>query len=198
MKHKIFPYLLILIGSTHVSGQDETINNVRFAEISIKQAVTDSLLTSSIPKEKIYRILGSGNETKTMFVTNAVREALDEAGYTTILDDNIESLERVVELKILKPEIEFELRNELRKISGNFKLLLYSKSNGNIIWGKEMDMRFLGNDTVKGLDTGLLEEGAPDFLKTKEEVQFSSNKMEKILAGVIAGIITYLLYSVRS
>lgn len=198
MKYKIISFFLILMGSAQLSGQDEIMNNVRFAETAIKKIVTDSLTVNAIPKEKTYRILSSENEAKTLFVTNAVKEALDEMGYTTILDDDVDTLTNIVELNILNPEINFELRDGLRKISGNFKLLLYSKSDGNINWGKEMDLSFLGNDSVKGIDTGLLEQGAPDFLKSKREVKFSSSKMEKFLAGVIAGIITYLLYSVRS
>lgn len=198
MKYKIISFFLILMGSAQLSGQDEIMNNVRFAETAIKKIVTDSLTVNAIPKEKTYRILSSENEAKTLFVTNAVKEALDEMGYTTILDDDVDTLTNIVELNILNPEINFELRDGLRKISGNFKLLLYSKSDGNINWGKEMDLSFLGNDSVMGIDTGLLEQGAPDFLKSKREVKFSSSKMEKFLAGVIAGIITYLLYSVRS
>lgn len=198
MKYKIISFFLILMWSAQLSGQDEIMNNVRFAETAIKKIVTDSLTVNAIPKEKTYRILSSENEAKTLFVTNAVKEALDEMGYTTILDDDVDTLTNIVELNILNPEINFELRDGLRKISGNFKLLLYSKSNGNINWGKEMDLSFLGNDSVKGIDTGLLEQGAPDFLKSNKEVKFSSSKMEKFLAGVIAGIITYLLYSVRS
>ncbi|MCH8927146.1 MAG: hypothetical protein IIB39_00335 [Candidatus Marinimicrobia bacterium] len=198
MKYKIISIFLILIVSAQLSGQDEIMNNVRFAETAIKKIVTDSLTVNAIPKEKTYRILSSENEAKTLFVTTAVKEALDEMGYTTILDDDVDTLTNIVELNILNPKINFELRDGLRKISGNFKLLLYSKSDGNINWGKEMDLSFLGNDSVKGIDTGLLEQGAPDFLKSKREVKFSSSKMEKFLAGVIAGIITYLLYSVRS
>lgn len=198
MKYKIISIFLILIVSAQLSGQDEIMNNVRFAETAIKKIVTDSLAVNAIPKEKTYRILSSENEAKTLFVTTAVKEALDEMGYTTILDDDVDTLTNIVELNILNPKINFELRDGLRKISGNFKLLLYSKSDGNINWGKEMDLSFLGNDSVKGIDTGLLEQGAPDFLKSKREVKFSSSKMEKFLAGVIAGIITYLLYSVRS
>ena len=198
MKYKIISIFLILIVSAQLSGQDEIMNNVRFAETAIKKIVTDSLTVNAIPKEKTYRILSSENEAKTLFVTTAVKEALDEMGYTTILDDDVDTLPNIVELNILNPKINFELRDGLRKISGNFKLLLYSKSDGNINWGKEMDLSFLGNDSVKGIDTGLLEQGAPDFLKSKREVKFSSSKMEKFLAGVIAGIITYLLYSVRS
>ena len=198
MKYKIISIFLILIVSAQLSGQDEIMNNVRFAETAIKKIVTDSLAVNAIPKEKTYRILSSENEAKTLFVTTAVKEALGEMGYTTILDDDVDTLTNIVELNILNPKINFELRDGLRKISGNFKLLLYSKSDGNINWGKEMDLSFLGNDSVKGIDTGLLEQGAPDFLKSKREVKFSSSKMEKFLAGVIAGIITYLLYSVRS
>ena len=198
MKYKIISIFLILIVSAQLSGQDEIMNNVRFAETAIKKIVTDSLAVNAIPKEKTYRILSSENEAKTLFVTTAVKEALDEMGYTTILDDDVDTLTNIVELNILNPKINFELRDGLRKISGNFKLLLYSKSDGNINWGKEMDLSFLVNDSVKGIDTGLLEQGAPDFLKSKREVKFSSSKMEKFLAGVIAGIITYLLYSVMS
>jgi len=174
------------------------VNNVHFAERAIKKIVIDSLMTNAIPKEKKYRLLSSGIGKRTLFVTNAVKEALDEAGYNAKSDDDVDSLDDVVEMKILDPEIKFEVRNGLRKISGTFKLLLYSKSNGDIIWGKEMDLSFREEDSVKGVAVGSLEQGAPDFLTIKNESQFSSSKVEKILAGVVAGIITYLLYSVRS
>jgi len=61
-----------------------------------------------------------------------------------------------------------------------------------------MELSFIGSDSIKGNDSRLLEEGAPDFLRSKKEIKFSSNITEKFLAGVIAGIISYLLYSVRS
>jgi len=198
MKYKIFLFFLIFIGSIQLSAQDQIMNNVRFAVTSIKKTVTDSLMTNAIPKEKTYRITNSANGTKTIFLTNAVKEALDETGYTTILDDDVDSLTNIVELKILDPIIDFDVLDGIRNISGSFKLLLYSNSNGNIIWGKEIELSFLASDSIEGIDARLLEEGVPDFLKSKKEIKFSSNKMEKILAGVIAGIITYLLYSVRS
>ena len=124
-------------------------------------------------------------------MTNAVKEALDEEGYNAKLRDD-------VEMKILNPEIKFEVRKGLRKISGTFKLLLYSKSNEDIIWEKDMDLSFREEDSVEGIAVGSLEQGAPDFLTIKNETQFSSSKVEKIRAGVVAGIITYLLYSVGS
>jgi len=198
MKYKIFLFFLILIGSIQLSAQDQIMNNVRFAVTSIKKTVTDNLMTNAIPKEKTYRITNSVNGTKTIFLTNAVKEALDETGYTTILDDDVDSLTNIVELKILDPIIEFDVLDGIRNISGSFKLLLYSKSYGNIIWGKEIELNFLASDSIEGIDARLLEEGVPEFLKSKRETKFSSNKMEKFLAGVIAGIITYLLYSVRS
>jgi len=198
MKYKIISFFLFLTGSLQLSGQDQIMNNVRFAGTAIKKTVTDSLMKNAIPNDKIYRIIYSGNETKTIFVTNKVKEALDEMGYTTILDDDVDSLKNIVEVKIFNQKIKFKVVDGMRNISGSFKLLLYSMSNGNITWGKEIEFRFLANDSVKGIDERLLEEGAPDFLKSKKEIKFSSNKMEKMLAGVIAGIITYLLYSVRS
>lgn len=198
MKHKIIPFFLLLIGYTQLSGQGQILNNAQFAGTAIKKTVTDSLMTNAIPKENIYRFINPGNENETNFVTNKVKEALDEMGYTTILGDDVDSLKNIVELKIFDPKINFKVLDGMRKISGSFNLLLYSSSNGNINWGKEMELSFIGSDSIKGIDSRLLEEGAPDFLKSKKEIKFSSNKTEKFLAGVIAGIITYLLYSVRS
>ena len=198
MKNKYFLCLLLLIGNTHLSAQYEIVNNVRFVENAIKKSVIDSLMANAIPTDKRYRFQYSQNNDMRLFVANAVKEALDEAGYTTILDDDVDSLENVVEIKILDPNLIFDLRNGLRNISGNFKLLLYSNLKGDIFWGKEMNLSFKENDSVIGSEARLLEQNAPEFLKSKKEVQFTSNKMEKILAGLIAGILTYLLYSVRS
>lgn len=198
MKYKIIPFFLILIGYTQLSGQGKILNNVQFVETAIKKTVTDSLMTNAIPKENTYRFINPGNENETNFVTNKVKEALDEMGYTTILGDDVDSLKNIVELKIFDPKINFKVLDGMRKISGSFNLLLYSSSNGNINWGKEMEFSFIGSDSIKGIDSRLLEEGAPDFLRSKKEIKFSSNKTEKFLAGVIAAVITYLLYSVRS
>ncbi len=198
MKYKIIPFFLILIGNTQLSGQGQILNNVQFAGTAIKKTVTDSLKTNAFPKEKIYRFINSGNGNETNFVTNKVKEALDEIGYATILGDDVDSLKNIVELKIFDPKINFKVLDGMRNISGSFNLLLYSSSNGNINWGKEMEVSFIGSDSIKGNDSRLLEEGAPDFLRSKKEIKFSSNITEKFLAGVIAGIISYLLYSVRS
>lgn len=198
MKYKIIPFFLILIGYTQLSAQGQILNNVQFAGTAIKKTVTDSLMTNAIPKENIYRFKNPGNENETNFVTNKVKEALDEMGYTTILGDDVDSLTNIVELKIFDPKINFRVLDGMRKISGSFNLLLYSNSNGNINWGKEMELSFIGSDSIMGIDSRLLEEGAPDFLRSKKEIKFSSNKTEKFLAGVIAAVITYLLYSVRS
>lgn len=198
MKYKIIPFFLILIGFTQLSAQGQILNNVQFAGTAIKKTVTDSLMTNAIPKENIYRFKNPGNENETNFVTNKVKEALDEMGYTTILGDDVDSLKNIVELKIFDPKINFRVLDGMRKISGSFNLLLYSNSNGNINWGKEMELSFIGSDSIMGIDSRLLEEGAPDFLRSKKEIKFSSNKTEKFLAGVIAAVITYLLYSVRS
>lgn len=198
MKYKIIPFFLILIGFAQLSAQGQILNNVQFAGTAIKKTVTDSLMTNAIPKENIYRFKNPGNENETNFVTNKVKEALDEMGYTTILGDDVDSLTNIVELKIFDPKINFRVLDGMRKISGSFNLLLYSNSNGNINWGKEMELSFIGSDSIMGIDSRLLEEGAPDFLRSKKEIKFSSNKTEKFLAGVIAAVITYLLYSVRS
>lgn len=198
MKYKIIPFFLILIGFAQLSAQGQILNNVQFAGTAIKKTVTDSLMTNAIPKENRYRFKIPGNENETIFVTNKVKEALDEMGYTTILGDDVDSLKNIVELKIFDPKINFKVLDGMRKISGSFNLLLYSSSNGNINWGKEMEFSFIGSDSIKGIDSRLLEEGAPDFLRSKKEIKFSSNKTEKFLAGVIAAVITYLLYSVRS
>lgn len=198
MKYKIIPFFLILIGYTQLSAQGQILNNVQFAGTAIKKTVTDSLMTNAIPKENIYRFKNPGSENETNFVTNKVKEALDEMGYTTILGDDVDSLTNIVELKIFDPKINFRVLDGMRKISGSFNLLLYSNSNGNINWGKEMELSFIGSDSIMGIDSRLLEEGAPDFLRSKKEIKFSSNKTEKFLAGVIAAVITYLLYSVRS
>jgi len=188
----------MLIGFNNLSAQSEIVNNVRFAENLIKKSVIDALIANSIPMDRRYRFQSSGYNDRVLFVTHAVKEALDEAGYTTILDEEGDTLENVVEINILNPELNFELHNGERNLSGNFKLLLYSNSNGEIFWGKEMDLSFSDEDSVIGIEASFLDQGAPEFLKSKTEIQFTNNKMEKILAGVIAGIITYLLYSVRS
>ena len=196
-KNKNYIALIALMFSfSHTYAQDDIPTNVNFANESIKNALMVSNVSEELSFDKSYHLQKSEAGALAAFISDVVIVSLQEDGYTIAAD--VELSVGAVNVRVIDPTLKLTIEKNSRTIKGEFILLFYSESSGDIKWGKQFTLTFGGEDSVEGKSANYLNSAAPQFLRSGKRVVYSGNKLEKILAVTVAGIITYLFYSVRS
>lgn len=186
-----------LLPFSNLLAQKTIPDNVTFAAESISHALSEMKMSEKLFTDKTYYVQKSKSDNLAAFVTQVVYEYLNELGYKTTFDGKVADKENDLFLRIIEPMLILDVKGGNRKLDGEFILLLYSIEAGKIYWGEEYPVKFEEEDSVKGRSIKELNRSAPDFLRIEKKTIFSGKKLEKVLAATVAGIITYLLYSVR-
>ena len=186
----LFPFSILL-------AQKEIPNNAAFATESINIALNELKMSENLLPDKIYHVQKSNSDTLSAFVTHAVYEYLRERGYKTAIDGKGDNPVNDLFMRIIEPMLNLDVKGDNRTVDGEFILLLYSIEAGKINWGEEYSVKFEGKDNVKGRSIKQLNNSSPGFLRIGKKSIFSGKTFEKALAATVAGIITYLFYSVR-
>ena len=187
----------VLFPSSILSAQKEIPNNSGFATESINIALNKMKMSEKLLRNKIYNVQKSKSDSLSAFVAYVVYEYLKERGYKTAVDGKGDNPETDLFMRIIEPMINLDVKGGNRTLDGEFILLLYSIEAGKIDWGEEYPVKFEGEDSVEGRSIKQLNRSSPGFLRIREKSIFSGKTLEKVLAATVAGIITYLFYSVR-
>ena len=198
MLHKYIGYSLLLIPLSITIAQVRVINNLTFSTTVIKNAVIERLAEEELTKEGWYHIIAVENDSLVSFLSEIVNDALDESGYDAAITNAAENRGNAGVIRIFDAKLSLRISRNLREIKGSFTLLVYSSDGGDIRSGREINVELNGSDNVEGMSKNDLNSGAPKFLISGGVASYSGGRFEKILAAVVAGIITYLFYSVRS
>ena len=186
----LFPFSILL-------AQKATPNHAAFATESINNALNELKMSEKLLPDKTYHVQKSNSDSLSAFVTYVVYEYLKERGYKTDVDGKGDNPETDLFMRIIEPKLNLDVKDGNRTLDGEFILLLYSIEAGKIIWGEEYQVKIQGEDSVKGRSIRQLNKSSPGFLRTGKKPIFSGKTLEKVLAATVAGIITYLFYSVR-
>ena len=198
MLHKYIGYSLLLIPLSITIAQVRVINNLTFSTTVIKNAVIERLAEEELTKEGWYHIIAVENDSLVSFLSEIVNDALDESGYNAAITNAAENRGNAAVIRIFDAKLSLRISRNLREIKGSFTMLVYSSDGGDIRSGREINVELNGSDNVEGMSKNDLNSGAPKFLISGGVASYSGGRFEKILAAVVAGIITYLFYSVRS
>ena len=186
----LFPFSIL-------SAQKEIPNNGAFATESINFALNELKMSEILLPGKTYHVQRSKSDSLSAFMTDVVYEYLRERGYKTVIDGKGDNPEIDLLIRIIEPMLNLSVKGDNRTVDGKFILLLYSIEAGKINWGKEYRVKIEGEDSVNGRSIKQLNISSPSFLQIRTESVFSGHTLEKVLAVTVAGIITYLFYSVR-
>jgi len=186
----LFPFSILL-------AQKEIPNNAAFTTESINFALNDLKISETLLPDKTYQVQQSKSDSLSAFITHVVYEYLKERGYKTAIDGKEDNPVTDLFMRIIEPMLKLDVKGDNRTLDGEFILLLYSIEAGKINWGEEYPVKFEGEDSVKGRSIKLLNNSSPGFLQIRKKSIFSGKTFEKALAATVAGIITYLFYSVR-
>lgn len=186
----LFPFSILL-------AQKEIPNNAAFATESINYALNELKMSEKLLPDKTYHVQKSKSDSLSAFVTYVVYEYLKERGYKAAVDGKGDNPETDLFMRIIEPMLNLDVKGGNRTLDGKFILLLYSIEAGKINWGEEYPVKFEGEDSVKGRSIKQLNKSSPGFLRIGNKSIFSGKTLEKVLAATVAGIITYLFYSVR-
>ena len=189
--------LAALVQISNLSAQKEIPNNASFTIESINYALNKSKIFEDLLSDKTYHIQRSKTDSLSAFVTDVVYEYMKERGFKTNINSSGDNPETGLFIRIIEPMLDLDVKGGDRRLDGEFILLLYSVEGGKINWGEEHAVKFEVEDSVEGRSVKQLNISAPDFLRAEKRATFSGKKLEKVLAATVAGIITYLFYSVR-
>jgi len=186
----LFPFSILL-------AQKEIPNNAAFAAESITVALNELNIFENLLSDKTYHIQKSKSDTLSAFLAYVVYDYLNKQGIKSALDGNGDDQETNLFVRIIEPILNFDVKAGTRSLDGEFILLLYSIEAGKINWGEEYPVKFEGEDIVEGRSMKQLNKSSPSFLQIEQKSVFSGRTFEKVLAATVAGIITYLFYTVR-
>lgn len=195
----IIIYLLftILFPLANSAAQTAIPDNAAFTTESIIHSLNELNMSEKVFPDKTYRVQRSKTDSLSAFVSIVVFDFLKEQGYKTFFNNKEDNPESDLFLRIIEPMLKLDVKDGTRRLDGEFILLLYSVEAGKLNWGEEIQVKFGGEDNVKGRSLKQLNRTAPGFLQIENRVVFSGKKFDKILAATVAGIITFLFYSVR-
>ncbi len=188
--------IALMFSFSYTYAQNDIPTSVNFANESIKNALKVSNVFEELSFDESYHLQNGGTGALAAFISDVVIVSLQERGFT--IADDVELSDGAVNVRVIDPTLKLTIEKNSRAIKGEFILLFYSESGGDIKWGKEYTLTFGREDSVEGKSANYLNSAAPLFLRSGKRVVYSGNKLEKILAVTVAGIITYLFYSVRS
>ncbi len=197
MLHKYIGYSLLLIPLSITIAQVEVIDNLTFSTNVIKNAVIERLAEEKLTKEGWYHIIGLENDSLVSFLSEIVKDALDESGYNAAITEAAQNSDDAAVISIFDAQLSLKINRNIREITGSFTMLVYFSNRGDIRSGREINVELNGSDNVEGMRQKNLISGSPGFLVSGGRASYSGRRFEKILAAVVAGIITYLFYSVR-
>ena len=189
--------LALILSFSYSYAQSNIPTNANFTIESIKNGLKKSNIFEELGFDKSYHPQKSGADELAAFISGVVIESLQESGYAIAAAD-VELSDSAIYVRVVDPKLNLTIEKNSRKIQGDFILLFYSENRGDIKWGKEYTLTFESEDSVEGKNTNYLNNAAPLFLQSEKRAVYSGNKFEKFLAVTVAGIITYLFYSVRS
>ncbi len=198
MLHKYIGYSLLLIPLSITIAQVEVIDNLTFSTSVIKNAVIERLVEEKLTKEGQYHIIGAENDSLVSFLSGIVKDALEESGYDAAITETVQNSDDAAVIRIFDAQLSLKINRNVREITGSFTMLVYFSNMGDIRSGREINVELNGSDNVEGMSQKDLISGSPGFLVSGGGVSYSGGRFEKLLAVVVAGIITYLFYSVRS
>ncbi|MCH7619041.1 MAG: hypothetical protein IH880_04655 [Candidatus Marinimicrobia bacterium] len=197
MLHKFFVGIVLLIPLSITIAQVKVIDNLTFSITVIKKAVIERLAEEKLTKEGWYHIIGVENDSLVSFLSGIVKDALEESGYNTAITDAAQDSDDAAVIRIFDAQLSLKINRNVREITGSFTILVYSSDRGEIRSGREINVELNGADNVEGMRQKDLISGSPGFLVRGGRASYSGGRFEKILAVAVAGIITYLFYSVR-
>ncbi|TFB12627.1 hypothetical protein E3V33_05010 [Candidatus Marinimicrobia bacterium MT.SAG.4] len=186
----LFPFAIL-------SAQRTIPNNIAFATETIKNAINELKISEELRSDKTYHIQRSKSDSLSAFLSDVVSEYLKESGHKTVFNGHGDNPESDLLLRIIEPILDLDVKGGKRTVAGKFTILLYSVEAGEINWGKEYSVIVATEDNVDGMSMQYLNSSAPGFLRIEKKAVFSGKKLEKVLALTVAGIITYLFYSIR-
>ena len=197
MLNKFLAQIIVLIPLSITIAQVKVIDNLTFSTTVIKNAVIERLTEEKLTREGGYHIIGVENDSLVSFLSEIVDEALDESGYNVTIAETAKNSDDAIVIRIFDAKLRLRINRNIREITGSFTILVYSSDKSDIRSGRELNVELNGSDNVEGMSRNELNSGAPGFLISGGVASFSGGRFEKILAAVVAGIITYLFYSVR-
>ena len=197
MLHKLLVGIVLLIPLSITIAQVKVIDNLTFSITVIKKAVIERLAEEKLTKEGWYHIIGVENDSLVSFLSGIVKDALEESGYNTAITDAAQDSDDAAVIRIFDAQLSLKINRNVREITGSFTILVYSSDRGEIRSGREINVELNGADNVEGMRQKDLISGSPGFLVRGGRASYSGGRFEKILAVAVAGIITYLFYSVR-
>jgi len=196
--NKFLAGILLLITHLITIAQVKVIDNLSFSTTVIKNAVIERLAEEELTKEGWYHIIGVENDSLVSFLSEIVNDAFDESGYNAAITKAADDRGNEAVIRIFDAKLSLRISRNVREIKGSFTMLVYSSDEGDIRSGREINVELNGSDNVEGMSQNELNSGVPGFLISGDVASYSGGRFEKILAAVVAGIITYLFYSVRS
>ncbi|MCH8287833.1 MAG: hypothetical protein IID12_01835 [Candidatus Marinimicrobia bacterium] len=197
MLHKFLVGIVLLIPLSITTAQVKVIDNLTFSTTVIKKAVIERLAEEKLTKEGWYHIIGVENDSLVSFLSGIVKDALEESGYNTAITDAAQDSVDAAVIRIFDAQLSLKINRNVREITGSFTMLVYSSDRGEIRSGREINVELNGSDNVEGMRQKDLISGSPGFLVSGGRASYSGGRFEKLLAVAVAGIITYLFYSVR-
>ena len=186
----LFPFAIL-------SAQRTIPSNMSFANESIKKSLKELNISEELRSNKSYHIQRSKSDSLSAFLSDVVSEYLKEGGHKTVFNGHGDNPETDLLLRIIEPILDLDVKGGKRRVAGEFTILLYSVEAGEINWGKEYSVIIAAEDNVGEKSAQYLNSMAPGFLRIEKKAVFSGKKLEKVLALTVAGIITYLFYSIR-
>lgn len=187
----------ILFPIAILSAQRTIPSNMSFANESIKKSLKELNISEELHSNKSYHIQRSKSDNLSAFLSDVVSEYLEEGGHKTVFNGHGDNPETDLLLRIIEPILDLDVKGGKRTVAGEFTILLYSIEAGEINWGKEYSVIIAAEDNVGEKSARYLNSMAPGFLRIEKKAVFSGKKLEKVLALTVAGIITYLFYSIR-
>ena len=197
MLRKFLVGIVLLIPLSITIAQVKVIDNLTFSTTVIKKAVIERLAEEKLTKEGWYHIIGVENDSLVSFLSGIVKDALEESGYNTAITDAAQDSDDAAVIRIFDAQLSLKINRNVREITGSFTMLVYSSDRGDIRSGREINVELNGSDNVEGMRQKDLISGSPGFLVRGGRASYSGGRFEKLLAVAVAGIITYLFYSVR-
>ena len=197
MLNKFLVYIVLLIPLSITIAQVKAVDNLTFSTTVIKNAVIERLAEEELTKEEWYHIIVVENDSLVSFLSEIVNDALDESGYKAAFAEASQNSDDAAVIRIFDAQLRLKINRNVREITGSFTMLVYSSYKGDIRSGREINVELNGSDNVEGMSQNDLNSGSPRFLISGGVTSYSGGRFEKLLAAVVAGIITYLFYSVR-
>ena len=197
MLNKFLVQIILLIPLSITTAQFKVVDNLTFSTTVVKNAVIERLAEEELTKEGWFNIIVVENDSLVSFLSEIVNDALDESGYKVAFAEAAQDSDDAAVIRIFDAQLRLKINRNVREITGSFTMLVYSSYKGDIRSGREIKVELNGSDNVEGMSQSDLNSGSPGFLISGGVASYSDGRFEKLLAAVVAGIITYLFYSVR-